>query len=99
MAKFNIGDHITPDNVLKGVNVYEITEVWGRVRVIEFGQGCNRHVNFVGALVSRDIDDLYILHKEANPNLITVSSLDYNDSTTLSQEDKEIIKEYLYENS
>ena len=34
-----------------------------------------------------------------NPNLITVSSLDYNDSTTLTQEDKQIIKEYLYENS
>ena len=45
------------------------------------------------------IRDTFAELQAANPNHIRVSSLDYMQSTTLTEEDKKIIKEYLYENS
>lgn len=94
MSRFNVGDHITPNNSLKGVNVYEVTTEEGVLRVIRYGQD-NLSANRVGSYVHRAVGSLYILHKAANPNLITVQASTFKDEDGLTQEDKQIIKEHL----
>lgn len=98
MAKFKVGDYITPSNSLRDINVYEVLALDGTVRLIS---KAGHILEEVGDVIHRDIRErLYILSSiTPNPNLITVSSTNYKDDVNLTQEDKKIIKEYLYENS
>lgn len=100
MVKFNVGDRVimlstsqyaetsyNPQGIEGTITVYASNHEQYQV---DWDNGCSN-----GGYYNTDIG----LVVPSNPNFITVSSLDYMTSTTLSQEDKEIIKEYLYENS
>ena len=95
MIERNVGDIITHDS-----DTYRGKRLW---RIISFNA---RHIevevvkhNFstveVGRLMRKMNNYKYILYQPANPNHVTVSSLDYMQSTSLTLEDKQIIKEYL----
>ena len=90
MAKFNVGDVLTsirfPDKPRYEVIVVE--EGYGSYRLTCNGMPAGTHRIAY-------IDSVLKLITPANPNLITVSSLDYMMSTTLTDEDKLIIMEHL----
>ena len=94
MIERNVGDIITHDSDRhRGNRVWRILAIGGRtlsVKVVK--HECS---GMVGRSTTKHNNSQYILYKPANPNHITVSSLDYMQSPTLTQEDKEIIKEYL----
>lgn len=88
MPKFNVGDVLCyPDGAHGGIN-YKVTEITEGYYKLE-------RVGYTGSHRVNMIDSMLILETPANPNLITVSSLDYMSSTTLTDEDKLIIMEHL----
>ena len=94
MIERNVGDIITYDSDHhRGIRVWKILAISNRTLFVEVVKHECSHM--IGRDVTKDNNSHYILVQPANPNHITVSSLDYITSTTLSQEDKEIIKEYL----
>lgn len=92
MAKFKVGDTVVR------VRHDHLGMVTGDISVVISFNRRKNHVTLVGYAGLHYVNSLR-LAKPANPNHITVSSLDYMTSTTLTDEDKETIKEYLYENS
>ena len=104
MAKFKVGDSviILQDRaILHRANSYGGGVNKGMVYTVRLAHRHNFKVEGDPSLTGNGcwIRNEFAELQPANPNIVTVSSLDYMTSTTLSQEDKEIIKEYLYENS
>ena len=92
MSGFKVGDYITPRNRYKGKRVYLILEVkeYGYdLEVIEHS------IVPIGAKVYRYHSPVYIRHQVDNPNHVTVQASTFKDEDELTQEDKQIIKEYL----
>ena len=102
MAKFKVGDSviILQDRaILHRANSYGGGVNKGMVYTVSRSEWKCFKVEGDPSLTGSWIRNEFAELQPANPNHVTVSSLDYTTSTTLSQEDKEIIKEYLYENS
>ena len=94
MPKFNVGDRFTRRGAT--YPMWEVTSVEGnevyRIDIVINSRGePERRDLFKHMLNYSD----FTIVAQGNPNLITVSSLDYMTSTTLTDEDKEIIKEHL----
>ena len=92
MSGFKVGDYITPRNHHKGNRVYRILEVEAHgysLVVVEHDR------EYIGAKVYRYFSPIYIRHQAANPNHVTVQASTFKDEDGLTQEDKQIIKEYL----
>ena len=92
MPKFNVGDRFT--RIGATYPVWEVTSVEGnemyRVDLVINARGEDERRD----LFKHELNySAFTIAAQANPNLITVSSLDYMTSTTLTDEDKEIIKE------
>lgn len=96
MSKFKVGDELRYRDWL-GENVWEVSRVdegdsrYKVTCIFRDGELCDE----ANTLSFTFVDKYFTLLEPANPNHITVSSLDYMDSTTLTDEDKNIIKEYL----
>ena len=93
MPQFNVGDTVVVTSLRRQFPEYTLK--LGAVYVVqEFTMGREPCVILEEIGGSWTVDQ-FTLQSEANPNLITVSSLDYMSSTTLTDEDKEMIKEHL----
>ena len=88
MAQFKVGDVLIYDKGLHEGTEYEVTAVERNHYEITREDYCGTHS-------ISTLEGLLILKIPANPNHITLSSLDYMTSTEITQEDKEIIKEHL----
>ena len=100
MDKFKVGDVIESINS-KGSYTCEVMSASSNglysLKVITHSQP-----TIIGYSFFQDnetVDRIFEVVTPTNPNHVMVSSLDYMTSTTLTKEDKDIIKGYLYENS
>ena len=88
MSDFNVGDVLIskkyPDN--EGLIVMEVSN--GGYKLSRDGYNC-------GTYRCSYTETMFRLKTPANPDLITVSSLDYMTNKALTKEDKLIIKEAL----
>lgn len=96
MPQFNVGDKLLYKSWGGSAQewvVLELSRAYYRLinTIDASGCICNVPMRLGQTFVERDFE----LKQAANPNHITVSSLDYIDSTELTDEDKEIIKEHL----
>lgn len=98
MSKFKVGDKLRY-NEWRLENVWKVNRVdegdfrYAMTCIFRDGELCEEF----NTLSFTFVDGYFTLLEPANPNHITVSSLDYMTSTTLTQEDKDIIKEYLHD--
>lgn len=95
MIERNVGDIITHDShKFRGVRLWEIISFTARTMQVRVVQHEMSRVD-VGRLMTKMNNSSYILYREANPNHITVQASTFKDEDGLTQEDKQIIKEYL----
>ena len=96
MIERNIGDIITHDSTSHhGIRLWKIIDIRRHslsVRIVK-----HECPSMIGRRVSKMNTYAYILYQAANPNLTTVLASNYMDDDSLTEEDKEIIKEYLYD--
>ena len=94
MIERNVGDIITHDSdAHRGIRMWKILDMRRHILYVKvINHECP---SMVGHNTTKANTDRYILATPANPNHVAVSSLDYMQSTSLTLEDKRIIKEYL----
>lgn len=96
MIERNVGDIITHAGCYKGLRLWRIVEVGSRMLEVEVVKHEMPRV-LVGQRMRKFNSNCYILVTPSNPHLTTVLASNYMDDDSLTEEDKEIIKEYLYD--